>query len=245
MGVVLWIAGLPMARVGVAQSPEIPSTPEAAAPPARLGDLEEEQRNAEDREARLTAGGVVEPGARPATTEDPDGPLHHGGQGALRIGLARPYVFAVRYDDGPHCGSFDESGEPETFCRRAGAWLLDVGLGYGVLPALEVDLLVRIGLSRDDAARRAPLQLGPGIRAHPSPDGQFKLALGARLVVDYTPAEQPRWKELDVGLRGEVGLQLDLSRHFGLFGGIGVQIVALRGLYFTFDGGAGIQVRYP
>jgi len=167
----------------------------------------------------------------------------HQGQFGARLGVAVPYVFAVKYGEGARC---DDAGEE--FCRRFGAAMLDLEISYGITPTIEISVLGRFGLAEDEAADAAPLALGLGVRGYATADSPAKLYFGGRAMVDLTPLDDetnPEWKSVDVGLRGEFGLQIDITRYAGVYLQLGETLSFLRGLYFVTDGSIGAQVRLP
>lgn len=201
-------------------------------------DLERMQREAEAVD-RAPAGETV---ATPEPTEEeiPADSLHHGHQVGIRVGIAVPYVFAVKYGDGPPC---DDAGE--TFCRRLGVALVDVEAGFGVSPSVELSLLARFGLADDEAADTNPLAFGFGARAYGSPHSMFKLYFGGRIMLDLTSSDAEQWTDFDVGLRGELGLQIDFVRYAGMYLQVAPTVSFLRGLYLVPDVSGGVQARFP
>lgn len=181
---------------------------------------------------------VVHDAAAPVETGER---LRHENQVALRAGFGVPYIFALKYKDGAPCSADAE----ESFCRRVSAPLFELELGFGATSTVEIGVLARLGVGDDDVTNSAPLGFGLGIRAYGSPDNAFKLFFGARVMVDLTDSDLPKWKSFDIGLRGEAGLQVDLARFIGLYVQPAVQITFLRGMYFTLDLTGGVQVRFP
>jgi hypothetical protein len=210
----------------------------------QAAEMERMQRDAEEHGEPSTDDAVIEDHA--AEPEIPEDSLHHGNQMGVRVGIGFPFVFAVRYGGGAACNDkVGDDGEPEAFCRHFGAPLLDLVLEYGVTPGVEIGFLGRIGLTEDVAANNEPFQLGFGARVYPSPHPLFKVSLGVRAMMDYTPSDTAQWKELDFGVRGEVGLQVDFNRYVGLYFGISVQLMFMRSLYFVTDANGGLQFRFP
>jgi hypothetical protein len=226
----------------------LPATAQEAAPQADTGaqadpggDLERSQRVAEAEAGPGEEPAVLRSQAeREAAPEPAEEPLNHEGQMGVRAGIAVPYVFAVKYGEGPPC---DDAGE--TFCRRFGAPLFELELGFGVSDTVELGATVRIGLTDDEAADARPLGLMLGARAYLSPDGLAKIYLAGRLEMDITSSDTPDWKTVDVGARGELGLQIDVLRYLGVYLQIGESFRFLRGFYFVTDGSGGLQLRFP
>lgn len=201
---------------------------------AEASELDRMQREAEGRPANAP------PEAAPTAETTREEPLGHEGQIGLRVGLGAPYVFAVKYGEGPWC---DDTGEE--FCHHLGTGLLDVELGFGVSETVELSGLVRFGLAEDVASNAVPIIFGIGARAYTSPSARFKGFLGGRAMLDITSSDAPNWRTVDVGVRGELGLQLDVVRYLGFYVQAGASIMLLRALYLGFDGTGGVQARFP
>lgn len=204
----------------------------------RQAELERMQRDAEQVDEPTETAAVVE--TAPAVETPPEDSMSHESQVGLRIGAGVPFIFAVKYGDGPAC---DDTGEE--FCRRFGAAVLDLEVGFGISDTVELSALVRLGLADDEAANASPLAFGLGARAYTSAHAMFKGYLGARFMLDATPSERPEWSSVDVGARGELGLQFDVVRYVGIYAQIGASIMILRALSFAFDATGGVQARFP
>jgi len=204
--------------------------------------LEADQQAAESQDS---SAAVPDTNAGPGTDvevasthEKPE--LSHEGQFEMRLGFGVPYVFAIRYKDGPDCDDLMRD-----FCRRFGSPFLDVELGYGATPTLEVNALMRLGVTNDDAAHELPLVFGLGLRSYTSADTTAKLFLGGRILLDATQSDIPNWGSVDVGFRGEFGLALDFAHYVGAYVQLGETLAILRGLYFVTDLSIGVQGRIP
>lgn len=175
----------------------------------------------------------------------------HDHQFSLRVAISGSYVVAIKYADGPICQERalpsleDPTPEDEEFCRHLGEPFVDVEIGFGVTPQLEITAFVGFGLDEVAVANQAPLTLGLGIRGYTATNAVVKGFFGARAVLDITPSDLQDWSDVDVGLRGGLGLQVDIVRWVGLFAQAGVTLRLLRGFYFVPDFGAGLQIRFP
>ena len=180
--------------------------------------------------------------AEPSAVEEEEGEhLDHELQVGIRVGAGVPYFFGLRYGRGPPCGPTGE-----TFCHFLGAGFVDIDLSFGVTPDLEITALGRIGMVGVSPTDQNPIVLGLGIRSYLSPSSMFKFFLGARLILDLTSAGTvTNWSDVDFGARGEVGVQLDIVRYFGLYLQIGVNIAFLRAFGIAADGSGGVQARFP
>jgi hypothetical protein len=169
-------------------------------------------------------------------------PTHrsHRHQFGFRVGAGADGRFAIRYKDGPSCGDGGEA-----FCRRIGTGLIDAELGFGVSDNVEVTLLGRFGLADDAAARALPLMIGLGVRAYSDAEAVAKLFFGGRAMLDLTSSDVPGYGAIDLGLRGEFGLMVDVIHHLGIFVQLGAAIHVLQALNFIGDVTAGVQARFP
>lgn len=227
---------LAIATTAAAQSEAAPveSHPQAAttAEPDTTSSGSDLERLQAEAEGGPEAGG---------TSEEVDPGYSHQEQLGLRVGAGVPYVFAVKYGRGPECD--DPPGE--TFCRRFGAVMLDLDLSFGVSPTVEITALVRLGLTEDRAASARPLAFGLGVRGYGSPDAPVKMYFSGRIMLDVTSSDTPEWSTVDVGGRGELGVQFDFLRQLGAYIQLGESLSFLRGLYFVTDFTAGLQGRIP
>jgi hypothetical protein len=196
--------------------------------------IEREQREAETEASASSTAGSDRGDAVPADS------LSHRLQVGLRVGAGGDAFFAVKYSDGPACGA-----PGETLCRGLGTGLLDAEVAFGVTHTVEVSALARFGLGADPAAASRPLLLGLGVRAYGSPHGQVKLFMGGRAMLDLTSSDVAGWKNVDLGVRGEFGLQIDFLRFLGAYAQVGATIQFLNALSFAGDATGGLQARFP
>lgn len=190
-----------------------------------------------------TAGTAPAPAAAAPEAPVTFGHLH---QGYARLTFGTGYRFIVPYEDDAVCGPDGDT----TPCESRVPGFMDADLGFGAAAGVELSLMLRIGLEYEDLNDSYPLVLGPGIRLYPSPESRVKIFLAFRVLLDFTkigpqpPGEEVRAKT-DVALRGEPGLQVEITRNVGVFLQTGVQFGAVRWFQFTADGGLGVQVRFP
>jgi hypothetical protein len=238
----------PLADEGdpMAEPPPSPAEPppspeeEMAGDENPADDLETEQR-AMERAAGTTAT---------PTDEDavPEGEINysHDSQFYLRGGVALPFLFAVKYGDGPRCSlNRTDEGRPEVFCRRVDSPSLDLDIGYGLTSSIELSLWFRMGLTEAPIADTWQRTVGIGVRSYGSPVNQVKFYIAARIVADLTPSDEPNWGPVDIGGRGEFGLAIDMIRQLGFYLQLGATFQVLRGFYLIGDVSAGLQVRIP
>jgi hypothetical protein len=206
-------------------TPSEPGTGEADADPSAL----------EAEQASMTAAGPADAEGESAES------LDHDLQVGIRVGAGLPFFFGIRYATGPRCGPTDD-----TFCFFLGAGFVDLDLSFGVTPDLEITALGRIGMVGVSPTDQNNVVLGLGVRSYLSPASMFKFFLGARLILDLTGAGAvANWGDVDFGVRGEVGVQLDIVRYVGLYLQIGVSVAFLRAFGIGTDGSGGVQVRFP
>ncbi|HJL19047.1 MAG TPA: hypothetical protein RMH99_25515 [Sandaracinaceae bacterium LLY-WYZ-13_1] len=179
--------------------------------------------------------------ADPEPDDDEGEGLDHEYQVGIRLGAGVPFMFGIRYGDGPRC-----SRDAETFCAYVGSGVVDGELSFGVTPDLEITAMGRVGMVGVEPTEERAIQLGLGIRSYLAPESLFKFFLGAKLMLDLTPdGGVAEWGDVDVGVRGEVGVQLDIVRYFGLYAQLGVNILFLRAFGVSPDLTGGFQVRFP
>lgn len=168
----------------------------------------------------------------------------HEFMGVLRIGFGMPYLIAIKYADGPLCEPTTEPDD-QTFCARAGEPFLDLEAGFAFTHRLEVVGAVTLSLDEDPIALAKPRAFGIGVRGYTSDEAIVKGFFGARLVLDYTSSEADDWSNLDFGVRGDFGIQVDPIRWLGIFlqGAVGIRL--LRGFTFLPEASAGLQIRFP
>ena len=123
---------------------------------------------------------------------------------------------------------------------------------FGVTTDLEITAMFRYGVIPTEPTEESQLIAGLGIRSLLMPEDVFKLFLGARVILDFTPegvlATSPfagEWGDVDLGVRGEFGLQVDVFRYMGIYAQIGVNILFLRAFGIWGDAQAGLQARFP
>lgn len=221
------------------------SANETADDASRGGENEEpagSPADTDDRAARRVGGVSVydEEMAPRFAWDDRD----HEFMGVLRIGFGMPYLIAIKYADGPLCEPTTEPDD-QTFCARAGEPFLDLEAGFAFTHRLEVVGAVTVSLDEDPIALAKPRAFGIGIRGYTSDEAIVKGFFGARLVLDYTSSDADDWSNVDFGVRGDFGIQVDPIRWLGIFlqGAVGIRL--LRGFTFLPEASAGLQIRFP
>lgn len=196
------------------------------------------------------AAAADEPGLIGGTgpTPPPAATPRAGHAGQVGLSLALPLgLRAIRPYDEAYCGS--ESPDTSTgfapVCVGRAPMAFDLIASYGVLPALEVVLDVRIGLERDVGARPGEdgprvFHLAPGVRAFYSDGGDSKLFSTGQLVLDLTGQGD---SGADVGVRNANGLWFHKGERWGWYLFVAETLSFARWLRFEFEGGVAIQGR--
>lgn len=230
----------------MAEPPVAPESPDAADE-----GLEQEPATGEAT-TETSTDGLVQPVSLETEDEVATDNFAHEDQIGLRVGVGLPFVFAVKYGEGPICShNLGDDGRPETLCRRVGAPLLDLDLSFGITEGVELLALARIGLAGEEPTRNSRLVLGAGIRSYGSPRSQVKAYIGVLVIADLTAAAEmgdptPRdWGPADIGAAGQFGLQIEAMRNLGFYVQLGAGLQMLRGLYLIGDIAGGLQVRIP
>ncbi len=164
---------------------------------------------------------------------------------ALRFGIGFHYYFAIKYGDGPRCDSTDPTVEVEEFCHRMGEPFLDLELSYSVANNFAITVSTMLQLDADRIAGNPGRTFGIGVRGYTSEDAIVKGIFGARVILDWTQSDVDQWSDVDVGLRGEVGLQVDVIRWLAFYLTGGVIVRFLRGFTLLPEVQGGLQVRFP
>ncbi len=173
--------------------------------------------------------------------EDSSESLDHELQIGLRGGIGVPFLFALRYNDGPPCNATGDQ-----FCLGVGSALITFDLSFGVSADVEIVAGARIGAIGVEPTQSNNIQLLLGIRAYISPESMAKIYLAPSLVLDVTDAGTvTNWGDVDFGVRGAFGVQIDMLRFLGLYVELGVNILFLRSFGLGPDLQGGFQVRFP
>ena len=179
----------------------------------------------------------------PAREDDDGDGLHHEYQVGLRAGVGVPFLFALRYNNGPRCSAVDP---PEAFCLLVGSAVITFDLSFGVSRDIEIVVGGRIGAIVSAPTETTHAQILAGIRAYLGPDSIFKAYLAPSIVLDVTPNGLiPNWGDVDFGVRGAFGVQVDPIRFLGIYAELGVNILFLRSFAISPDLSGGLQVRFP
>ncbi|MCB9591771.1 MAG: hypothetical protein H6719_03470 [Sandaracinaceae bacterium] len=175
--------------------------------------------------------------------DDDDDSLDHEFQLGIRGGIGVPFIFALRYNNGPACDA-----EGDQFCLFVGSTIVTFDISFGVAPDIEIVLGGRIGAIGVEPTQTNQGQILLGLRAYISPESIAKVYLAPSLVLDLTPQGPLRvdnWGDVDFGVRGAFGVVVDPIRYLGLYVELGVNILFLRSFGISPDLSGGFQVRFP
>jgi hypothetical protein len=194
--------------------------------------------------ADIPPAGAPAPAATAPEAQIDFGHLH---QFYARFTFGTGYRFIVPYEDDAICGPNGDTSP----CESRMPAFMDSDVGFGAAAGVELSVMLRLGLEYEDLNHSYPLVFGPGIRLYPSASSRVKIFLGFRVLIDFTkvgpqrPGEPSADEKTDLALRGEPGLQVEITRNVGVYLQGGVQFGALRWFQFEADGGLGFQVRFP
>ncbi len=178
--------------------------------------------------------------------------LSHRLQVSVDLSLALGAAFRVTYSDTVWCGQGDPLSENDTFCVGLAPPALDIGIGFGVLDALELLAEFRVGMMNDTLGNR-PLVLMPGLRIWIDPTLPFKIGLALQLVLDFTRQDSAtqqghlpeKGTKLDLGVRFFVQVQYDFLRYVGIFARMGLLGTFQKWVGVNLEGSLGVQTRFP
>ncbi len=180
---------------------------------------------------------------------------HHQGQFGLGLSLVSGARFITTYDSDRFCGeraTVGDGGGNAAYCFGRIPMALDASLSYGLSPAIELMLDVRIGLERDfgtTAATTGPRlrHYAPGVRFFLGGKGQVNFFSTAQLAIDATDYQDLSGDSLgaEIKLRNANGMQVDFHDAYGVYLYFAEEVAFRRWLEVGVEFGAGIQARYP
>lgn len=177
--------------------------------------------------------------------------LSHRYQVSVDVAVGVGGSFIITYKDSVWCGKGDPGVENDSFCTGLAPVMIDFGLGFNVLHALEILAEFRLGLMKDVVGNR-PLMVMPGLRLWLDPQDPFKIGLALQMVIDLTKQEAQlpsvlpeNGQKLDLGVRFYAQFQYDFLRYFGIFGRIGLIGTFQKWMGFNLEAQLGVQARFP
>lgn len=190
--------------------------------------------------------GLITPQKKAPAAAAREGHYHQLGLGLqLAVGMR-----AINPYDSIYCGSVGDNGSSnQAYCLARVPMTLDFELSYGVKPAIEALLEIRIGVERDFGASASAMdgprvhQFAPGARFFFSESGRSKFFSTAQLVLDTT--DYTNASGTDLGLRNLNGFWFDVQKSYGVYVFFGEEIGFERWLSASLEAGLGIQGRLP
>lgn len=190
-----------------------------------------------------------------ASADDTTINYSHRGQllASLRLGMG--YRAIVPYEGTTFCG--DTSTQTSTgnaaACIGRAPFSMDLELGYGVHPRIDLLLELRVGLESDFGATRAAtdgpraFHVSPGARFFWGETAKTKVFTTAQIVLDVAGYQGGNGVELgtDVGVRNLSGVWFDLAREYGFYLYAGPTASFARWFRFEMEAGFGFSGRYP
>jgi hypothetical protein len=165
---------------------------------------------------------------------------------SARMGLGARGI--ATYDTFVYCGALDSTTKSgyAPVCTGRTPLSLDLEASYGVSPAIELTLEMRIGFEQDFGSAPGmsgprPFQLAPGARFFFSEAKAAKLFVQPEVVFDLAGYSRGH----DFGVRGLEGFWIDLHRSYGIYFFVSETAEFARWLGAEFEGGFGFQFRYP
>jgi opacity protein-like surface antigen len=189
----------------------------------------------------------------PASADDVQ-PITHKGQVGLSARVGIGFVGIAPYQKSTYCGQTDTSTTTgyAAVCSERAPFGIDLEASYGVATSIELVLGVTIGFEHDFGAMPGesgprPIKLAPGARFFFSESGRSKLFVQPQIVFDFSDYKYPSGASIgtDVAAGALEGYWIDFHRAVGAYLYVGETLGIARWLSGTFEGGIGIQGRYP
>jgi hypothetical protein len=257
------LVGAP-AMAAPSAAPPDSTTPAADASPRRVAEPPPARDDGKPPPDRTADDGAGTPGE--GTKPPPEGAntpkemtppikkknLSHKYQVSVDISVAVGGAFLIAYEDTTWCGKGTADVENETFCTGLAPVVMDFGLGFAVMDALEIVAEFRLGMMRDLVGNH-PRIFMPGVRLWIDPKLPFKIGLALQMVIDLTKQDStkqlqnlpPNGQKLDLGVRFYAQFQYDFLRYIGLFGRIGLVGTFQKWIGFNLEAQFGVQARFP
>jgi hypothetical protein len=191
--------------------------------------------------------------AAPAFADEPASYSHKRQVGlSLRSGVG--VSATIPYKSTVYCGTSDSStmSGNAAVCTERAPVLLDLEASFGVAESVELTLAFSFGVEHDFGATAGmqgpiPLKLAPGARFYFGETARSRLFVQPQLVLDFSSYKDASGgsRGTDVGVGALQGYLFDFDRHVGAYVFVGETIGFVRWLSGDFEGGLGIQARYP
>lgn len=176
---------------------------------------------------------------------------NHAKQGFVNLLFGTGWFLVAPYDkDDPRkrCdttpGTNGSEGEP--VCTGRSGFHFDLLGGYGILPGLEVFLMLRLGVERPGGDNMPKSrQLGAGIKIYSPKDGLFKIGFGIAPLFDFSSRPSGADIGYDFVIHVPIQAQFDIVRWFGAYAQLSPNISFISEFRLEFTGGIGVQGRFP
>jgi hypothetical protein len=178
--------------------------------------------------------------AGPASVEADENRSHRH-QVGFDVTAGSGYRVIFKYEVVRACSN--DPKQSTTCTDRLPTWL-DVKVFYAFTDNFEVVLEQRFGLEKDFNNTNQLLFM-PGIRIYPSGRDAFKFFLQIQGVFDFTEPGNNNWARYDFGLHEANGFQWDFIKWAGVYLQISETFTFLRSFIFQFEGGLGLEGRFP
>jgi hypothetical protein len=204
---------------------------------------------------RVILGLAVVAAAAPAhadSIDEPPATFHQGQVGfSARLGLG--FRGIAPRNDMLYCGVTDSTARYgyAPVCTGREPLAIDLEAAYGVAQHIELLFELRVGLEKDFGATPGtdgprPLSIAPGARFFFSEAKHTKLFVQPMVLVDLASYQTTAGNRgTEWGLRGLEGYWIDFHRTYGMYVFIGESAQFSPWLQAEFEGGVGIQGRYP
>jgi hypothetical protein len=195
--------------------------------------------------------GLITPTPKPKAAAEREGHLHQFGLG-LQIAVGMRAINP--YSDGVFCGSVGDNGnQNQAYCLARTPMTFDFELTYGVKPALEALMELRIGVERDFGTTSSSgggphvHQWAPGARFFFAETGRAKFFSTAQMVFDTSGYQDASGDDrgFDFGFRNVNGFWFDPTKAYGVYVFFGEEVGFKRWLSAALEGGVGVQGRLP
>lgn len=175
----------------------------------------------------------------------------HAKQGFVNVLFGTGWFLVAPYDkDDPQkrCettpGTNGREGEP--ICTGRSGFHFDILGGYGIIPGLEVFLMLRLGVERP-SGDNMPLSryIGAGIKIYSPKDGLFKIGFGIAPLFDFSSRPAGADIGYDFVIHVPIQAHFDIVRWFGAYAQLAPNISFISEFRLEFTGGIGVQGRFP
>jgi hypothetical protein len=152
------------------------------------------------------------------------------------------YRIIVPYQAHKDCGDSSRDASKRV-CTNGLPLFLDLRGAYGLGPALDLVLDLRVGMLRDTVTDARQVAVAPGLRWWIDRRPRLSLYTTLQGVLDATD-HHGVVATVDLGARNSTGLLYDLVRNVGVYFQFGETVGDRRWFRFELDVGLGVQARW-